>query len=523
MSKKYFLKKTINNKNNEINKGRLVFIYFLIILSFFLILLKMFYLAITGDKVVVNASYDPKKVLIRGDIADRNGTIIATDLKTKSLYIDKILAKDPKKIAREISKILPELSYNNILRKITSKRNSDWVLIKKNISPRVQQLVINLNLPGIIFEKDMIRIYPHKSLFSHILGYVDLDRKGIAGIEMQYNKELSKGQDVKLAVDLKIQDILTKEIYKSFKKTKSDGAAGVILDVTNGEILALTSLPNFDLNQQKRANSEQKFNRITYGLYEIGSILKIITNAIALEEKLVKASDVFNVKDDIKYNKFTIKDSYKIKDEMDVQEIFIHSSNIGTVKIAKKIGKKLQKEYFKNFNLLNKLKVDFPTIAKPIYPKKWRDINLYTISYGHGIAITPLHITSLVSAIVNDGKYYNPSFIKKEHEEENKIIISEMTSEIIKLFMEDAVKYGTGKKSYLENYKIGGKTGTADKVSFGSYDKSKTISSFIAAFPIDKPKYLIFVMFDDPKTKFKAGGIVAAPVVKEIIKKIIIY
>ena len=509
---------------NDLNKNRLIFIYFLILICFFLILARMFYFAITGDRVIVNASYDPKKVIIRGDITDRNGTIIATDLKTKSLYIDKILVKNKAKLAKYISEILPKLSYDFILQKITSKRNSEWILIKKNISPQKQQLIKNLNLPGVIFENDMIRIYPHRSLFSNIVGYVDLDRKGLSGIEREYNDKLTKGKNIKLATDLKMQDILNREIKKSLRKNKSDAAAGIIMDVNNGEILALASLPDFDLNQQNKIKSKKKFNRITHGLYEIGSILKIITNVIALEENLIKLNDIFNVKDNIRYNKFTIKDNYKIKDEMDVREIFIHSSNIGTVKIAKKIGRKLQKKYFKKFNLLDKVETDFPALGKPIYPKRWSDINLYTMSYGHGIAITPLHIVSLIAAIVNDGKYYKPSFIKTDDNlEEPKIIIKTITSEIIRSLMEDTVKYGTGKKSYLENYKIGGKTGTAYKAAFGSYDKSQTISSFIAAFPIDKPKYLIFVMFDNPKTKFKAGGLIAAPVVKEIIKKIIIY
>jgi cell division protein FtsI (penicillin-binding protein 3) len=510
--------------NINIKKGRLIFIYFIIIICFLLILSKMFYYAITGDKIIVNASYDPKNTTIRGDILDRNGTIIATDLKTKSLYIDKILAKNKQKTAKRLSQILPDLSYKKILNKLTSKKNSEWVLIKKNISPKEQQEIKSLNLPGAIFENDMMRIYPHKSLFSHIVGYVDLDRKGLSGIERQYDEELAKGKDIRLAADIQMQDILTNEIKKGLKNNKSNAAAGIIMNVDNGEILALTSLPNFDLNQQKIANNNQRFNRITHGIYELGSILKIITNVIAFEENLVKLDDIFDVKDDIKYGKFTIKDNYKIKDEMNIREIFIHSSNIGTVKIAKKIGKKLQKKYFEKFNLLDRVIADFPALGKPIFPKRWREINLFTISYGHGIAITPLHITSLIAAIINDGKYYNPSFIKQNKKlEDKKPIINKVTSEIIRSLMEDTVKNGTGKESFLENYKIGGKTGTADKAAFGSYDKSQTISSFIAAFPIDQPKYIIFVMFDNPKTKFKAGGLIAAPIVKEIIKKIITY
>lgn len=484
----------------------------------------MAHIVFVGDKIMVNASYDPKTVIVRGNITDRNDIIIATDIKTKSLYINKILVKNKKFLSQKLSKILPDLSARTILRKIHSKKNSDWVLIKKNISPQEQQKIESLNIPGFVFEDDMMRIYPHKKLFSHIVGYTDLDRKGLSGIEKEYNVTLRTGKDVKIAADLKLQYILSEEISKAKEESKSDNAAGLIMDVTNGEILALASLPNFDLNRQRFASNGQRFNRITHGVYEIGSVLKILTNAIAFEEGLITLDDVFSIKDPIKYSNFTIDDNYKTKDEMDVNEIFAHSSNIGTIKIAKKIGRKLQREYFDKFGLLQEVKTDFPAIGKPIIPRRWSDISLFTISYGHGISLSPLSVSAVIAAMVNDGKYFNPSFIKKNiGEGYHKRLIKESTSKMLRSLMEKAVKFGTGKKSYLENYKIGGKTGTADKAAFGSYDKSQTISSFIAAFPIDKPKYLIFVMFDNPKTKFKAGGVVAAPVVKEIVKKIITY
>lgn len=506
----------------EIKKGRLALIYFAILAAFFVIILRMLFIVVLGDKVQLSGIYDPKQAVKRGNIYDRNGTLVATDLKTKSLYISSILVKDPEAIARKVSEIFPDLSYKEVFKKIhDSKKSKQWILIKRNLTPNQAEQVQNLKIAGLLFEDDRIRVYPQKSIASHLVGYVDLDRKGLAGVEMQYDKQLAKGdQDLHLAMDVRVQDILNDELINGIEQYHAKAAAGVVMDVNSGEILAISSLPSFDPNLQQDAISDQRFNRVTNGVYELGSIFKIFTNTNAFEDDLVKMNDVFNVKEPIKYGRFTIHDDHPDKEIMTVKEIFAHSSNIGTVQIARKIGAENQKEFLNAMGLLKKIDTKFPGLGKPIYPKTWREINLYTISYGHGIAITPLHIAMATSTVVNGGILYNPSFLKLDDKPSGKRIIKESTSLIMRQMMRGVVLEGTGRNSDVEGYEVGGKTGTAEKVVAGSYNQRQNIASFVAAFPISDPKYLVYVVFDRPNYSFNTGGMVAAPVAGKIVRNI---
>lgn len=507
--------------DNEINKGRIKFLYFCLVAAFFVISCRLIIIVATGDEVFAGNFYNQNKNVRRGDILDRNGIIVATDLKAKSLYINRVLVKDPQLIAHELAKIFPELKANNVLKKLLSKKNRSWILIKRGITPKEQAAVQNLQLAGLIFEDDLVRIYPQKSILSHIVGYADLDRRGLSGVEMQYNDLLKKGSSLQLAMDVRLQDVLSDELAKGIKKYSALAASGIIMNVDNGEVLAIASQPSFDANHQIGASQNQRFNRATYGVYELGSILKIFTNAMAFEDNLVKITDRFDVSNPFEYGKFTIRDDHPIKELVTVADIFSYSSNIGTIEIAKKIGIERQKKMLKKFGLLDRIQSDFPALSKPIYPKTWREINLYTIAYGHGIAITPLHIATSVSAIVNGGIINQPSFIKtsKKNIIEERIV-KESTSKIIREMLRDAVVRGTGKNADVAGYQVGGKTGTAERAEFGQYNENKTIASFVAIFPTSKPKYLIFVAFDRPDYLFNTGGMVAAPVVSNIIQGI---
>lgn len=507
--------------NIEIPKSRLAFIYFSIVVIFCAIIVRMGFVVITGDKVRIRGIYDPQRIDKRGNIYDRNGVLVATDLKTKSLYVSSALVRDHRNIAKSLSEIFSDLSYDEVFKKISRKNKKHWILIRRNLTPSQVEQVRDLQLAGLLFEDDRIRVYPQKSISSHYVGYVDLDRKGLSGIEIEHDNQLINGEKVELAMDVRLQDILHDELLSGMEESKSVAAAGIIMDVNNGEILALSSLPGFDPNLQNVASSKQRFNRVTNGTYELGSVLKIFTNAIAFEEDLVKMSDVFSVKEPIKYGKFTIEDDHHVKDELTVEEIFADSSNIGTVKIAEKIGVKKQKEFLEKLGLLKKVDTDFPGLGKPIYPKRWREINLYTISYGHGIAITPLHLASTVSAMVNGGNLYRPSFVKlKDQPKVQKKVIKDSTSIAVKLLLRKAVTDGTGRNANVEGYEVGGKTGTAERAEFGSYNKRKTMASFIAVFPANNPKYLVYVLFDRPNVSFNTGGMVAAPIAGKIVKNI---
>ena len=505
----------------QLQKGRLAFIYFSIAFLFFVISIRIIFVAAAGDKIVVNSLYDPGKIIKRSDIIDRNGIIVATDLKTKSLYISNNLVRDPKLVASKLSEALPGLDYKDILQKISKKENRGWILIKRNITPHQQDIVHNLKIAGLLFEDDLVRVYPQKSILSHLVGYTDLDRNGLAGVEMSYNDILKKGKEnLQLAMDVRVQDVLEDELNQGIIKYGAIGAAGIIMDVTNGEIMAISSLPNFDPNKQIDANSNERFNRATYGVYELGSILKIFTNTIAFEYNLVKIDDVINVKDPIKHGRFTINDDHHEKDEMTVAEIFARSSNIGTVQIAKKIGEETQRDFLKKINLLDRLDADFPALGRPIYPKKWREINLFTISYGHGIAVTPLHVATATAAIVNGGTFYQPSFIKLTEKPDGKKIIKESTSKLMRSMLRKVAVEGTGKYANIEGYEVGGKTGTAERAEFGSYNKTSTMASFVAVFPITEPKYLLLIAIDRPHHIFNTGGMVAAPIAGKVIKNV---
>ncbi len=513
----------------ELKKNRLIFVYFVILSIFVAIILRLFFLSAFGDKLKINFIYNLNKINKRGDIVDRNNVLVATDLKTKSLYISNALVKDAAIIAKGLATIFPDLTYKEIISKISDRKSNKahkgWVLIRRNVTPAQEERVQNLKIAGLLFEDDRVRVYPQRSILSHLVGYVDLDRQGLAGIEMQYDRQLMReDKKLQLAADVRVQDILNNELINGIEEFKAQGASGIVMDVTNGEILALSSLPSFDPNLQQDASPDQRFNRVTNGVYELGSIFKIFTNAIAFEKNLVKMEDVFNVSDPIKYGRFTIKDDHPFKGEMTVAEIFSHSSNIGTVQIAQKIGIDNQKDFLNDIGFMKRLEVDFPGLGRPIYPRLWRDINLYTISYGHGIAVTPLHVAMATAAIVNGGMYYNPSFLKLENKSgeqpSGRRVLKETTSATMRQMMRTVVTDGTGRYANIEGYEVGGKTGTANKVEGNGYNERQTIASFIAVFPISQPKYLVYIVLDHPNYTFNTGGMVSAPIAGRVVKNI---
>ncbi|MCE3255040.1 MAG: peptidoglycan synthetase FtsI [Rickettsiaceae bacterium] len=507
-------------KETGFKNSRLNFLFFCFVVAFLGVSTRLVVVTLSGDKVSVSNFYDSNKNRKRANIIDRNGVIIATDLKAKSLYISNVLIKNPELVAKQLAEIFPELKAQDILKKISTRQNRNWVLIKRGVAPKEQELVQSLKTAGLIFDEDLVRVYPQKSILAHIVGYVDLDRKGLSGVEMQYDKSLKSGKDLQLAMDVRLQDVLSDELALGIEKYRALAASGIIMDVNNGEVLAIASQPNFDANRQMDASQNERFNRATYGVYELGSIFKIFTNAIAFEDNLVKMTDSYDVSEPVKYGRFTIKDDHPIKGSATVAEIFSHSSNIGTIAVAKKIGVERQKKMLERFGLLSRIESDFPALSKPIYPKTWREINLYTISYGHGIAVTPLHMATTVSAIVNGGVLHDPSFAKLEKSPRGKRIIKESTSETMRKMLREVVVNGTGKNADIEGFEVGGKTGTAERAEFGKYSEKKTMASFIAVFPVSKPQYLIFVSFDRPNYSFNTGGMVAAPVAGRVIKAI---
>ncbi len=513
-----------NINDNLKQRARILFLFFLLL--FFIIIIRLFYVAaLKNDYGKIKKKYDPLYLGKRGKIIDRNDVVVSTDLKISSLYVNTALLKNPQELAEAISRTITDISYDEIIKKINdSNKSKNWILIKRNLTPLQVQKINQLKIASLVFEDNLTRIYPQKEIASHLIGYVDTDRKGLAGIEMANNEELSRvGSEVKLAMDVRIQDVLYSELLSGMQKYKAKAASGLVFNVNNGEIIAISSLPTFDPNLQNEANSNQRFNRATGGVYELGSIFKIFTLAAAFEKNLVKINDVFNVSQPIKYGRYTINDDHHYKDILSVAEIFAQSSNIGTIQIAKKLGVDNLREFLKKLNLLNKLDVDFPGLATPIFPEHWREINLFTISYGHGIAVSPLHMAVAVSAIVNGGYLLKPSFIKVNEDDianNRRKIFNEDLSIKMREVMKKAVIDGTGKKAAVNGYEVGGKTGTANLIEYGGYNEKSNRVSFVAVFPISKPEYLVMVSLDRPNYIFNTGGMVAAPVAGEIVKNI---
>jgi cell division protein FtsI (penicillin-binding protein 3) len=464
----------------------------------------------------------------RVDIVDKNNIIVASDIKTKTLYLNRELVEDEEFIVASISKIL-NLDYDFLHKKIiNNSTKSKFILIKRHLLPDEENKIRQLPIASMVFEDDLMRFYPHDNLFSHIIGYTNIDNDGVIGIEEYYNDYLRdyNNAPLKLTLDVKIQEAMRNELLIASNKYKTSFLVGIVMEIKTGNVLAIVSLPDFNPNVSNDRNNT--FNFATYGNYELGSVFKIFTFANGIRTKTVARNSTFNVKDDISYGDFTIKDVWSIKNKktIDIGEAFALSSNITAVQIAKRIGIEKQVEFFEKLGLLEKLNIDIKQTSFPIQPRKWREINLVTISYGYGLAVSPLHVISATNAILNNGNLITPRFSYNFNMQKKiNYIMDKSDSDIIKELFRLTVMKGTGKPAHINGYNIGGKSGTSKKLHKTGYRDGEHIASFIAAFPINDPEYSIFIVADRPKVENShedgTGGGVVAEIVKNVILKIL--
>lgn len=465
-------------------------------------------------------------IVKRADIVDRNGVILATSLPTYSVYSNPREMLDRQEAAAKLAKVFPDLNYDQLLSRFNSDRSFVWV--KRNLSPAQSQLIWKLGIPGLQLVQEERRGYPLGSLVSHVVGFTDVDNKGLSGMERSFDTQLTESNEpLRLSIDVRIQHIVKQELSTAIQDFSAIGGMGMVLDIRTGEILAMVSLPDFDPNNPSTASAEELFNRNTLGVYEMGSTFKIFNTALALDSGLVKITDQFDPRVPIKVGGFIIHDYERVNRLLSVPEIMMLSSNIASAKMAMVIGSKKQQEFFEKVGLLDSVSFELPEVAHPLYPKIWRDINMMTIAYGHGIAVTPLHLAVGVSAIVNDGKFHPATLLAKSPHDvvANRQVIKIQTSQQLRQIMRLVVEAGTGKKADLAGYFIGGKTGTAEKQVAGAYKKDSRLASFISIFPVYEPRYLLLVMVDEPKPNttssgFATGGWVAAPASGKIIKRL---
>ncbi|MGI8525647.1 MAG: peptidoglycan D,D-transpeptidase FtsI family protein [Pseudolabrys sp.] len=455
----------------------------------------------------------------RPDILDRNGQVLATDLKSPSLFAEPRKLIDVDEAAELLTAELPDLDAPELRERLASKRGFVW--LKREISQQQQKEIHHLGIPGVGFLPENKRVYPNGPVMSHLIGHVNIDNQGIAGMEKWLDGQglaalhmaglasdrLQK--PVELAVDLRVQYALRDELVAARSKFKAIAAAGVIADVRTGEIIAMVSEPDFDPNNPREANDPTRLNRLTTGVYEMGSTFKALTLAMALDSGKISLASSFDARVPLRYGKFEIHDFHAQKRVLTVPEIFTYSSNIGTARMALSLGVDYHKAFLKKLGQLDRLRTELPESAEPLVPKRWGELNTVTIAFGHGLSVAPLQAVMGISALVNGGMMIPPTFLKRSEAEAATLahrVIKPETSDKMRYLMRLNVEKGTATRADVPGYYVGGKTGTSDKVVGGRYSKIKVLTSFTAILPADKPRYLLLVMLDEPQGSAETHG-----------------
>jgi cell division protein FtsI (penicillin-binding protein 3) len=461
---------------------------------------------------------------LRADILDRNGILIATNLPTVNLYADSAKVQDATHAAEKLADVLPDLDRADTLRRLASGQR--FIYLRRHLTPAEQMSVNRLGIPGVYFENAERRAYPHGSLFAHIVGATDPDNRGNAGIEKSFDEQLSAQEPVKLSLDVRVQHAVREALAEGIARYHATAGSAVVMDANTGALLSMVSLPDFDPKALGAASDDARFNRVTLGLYEMGSTFKLFTAAMALDGGTASLDSRYDATEPIKIGRFTINDYHAQKRWLDVPEVLIHSSNIAAGKMALEAGTERQKSFLRKLGLLTPVDLELPEVGTPQYPRTWRDINTITISYGHGVSVTPVNVVGAIAALVNGGVLYKPTLIEPGARPEGRQVISQQTSDAMRALMRMIVLEGSGKQADVKGYLVGGKTGSAEKVSRrGGYMESSLRTSFVSAFPIDAPRYILLVVLDEPKgTKetynFATAGWNAAPTAGAIIGRI---
>ena len=462
---------------------------------------------------------------IRPDIVDRNGEILATDIRTVSVFAEPRNIYDKDEAVELLTAVLPEINATDLRTKLSTKKGFVWV--KREITPRQQAEVHRLGIPGIGFLPDHKRVYPNGNAAAHILGVTNLDNIGIAGIEKYIDSTglrdlnslgfIAKQSDLKpvqLSIDLRAQFALREELAWGIGHFKAKAAAGLILDVNTGEVIAMASLPDFDPNEPADAQLPDRINRMNVGVYEMGSTFKAMTLAMALDSGKYNVNSTFDTRGGVlRYGKSTIHEYHGTNRTITMPEVFTHSSNIGSAKMALGIGVPGHKAFLKKMGLLDRMRTELPESAEPIVPPRWTEINTITIAFGHGLAVAPIQAAAAVGAITNGGDLIVPTFLKTDEataRTKATRVLKPETSEAMRYIMRLNAVEGSAKKASVPLYYVGGKTGTAEKVINGRYVKNRLFTTFMAAAPMDKPKYLFVTIMDEPQGLPESGGYATA-------------
>jgi cell division protein FtsI (penicillin-binding protein 3) len=520
------------------SKSRLAIVAGAIVVAYTVIFGKLVYYAEQPGVDLSSIPPGPQVIASRPEIVDRNGQLLATDIRTVSMFAEPIKIVDVDDAVEKLSSIFPDLDRKATYTKLSNRR-SHFAWLKRQLSPKQQSEVLKLGIPAIGFRPEVKRFYPGGRTAAHILGYVDIDNHGVSGMEKYLDEQglsalASAGMTasdtltpVKLSIDLRAQNIVHDVVADAITRYESKAAGAVILDVHTGEVLAMASAPDFDPNDPNATGTDGWLNRMSNGTFEMGSTFKTFSMAMALDSGLVKLSDTFDATQPIHMGGFTIHDdAYVPRRWLTVPEIFRYSSNIGTARMVDIIGMDAQREYLKRFGLLTRMQTELPEVKTPSQPKVWKKINSITVSFGHGVATTPLQTAVAGAALVDGGKLIEPTFLPRTVEEANnvaQVVVKPGTSDTIRALFKLNGEEGSGRSADVPGFHVGGKTGTANKVINGRYSHVLSFNAYLAAFPIMNPQYVVLSFCDEPRKgdhgmTFATNN--AAPMVADIVKRV---
>ena len=501
---KFYTEKNHSNTNIFLTKinNRLILSSLFFTAIFLVVAIKIIELNLFNDhqQSIFNKSYTDA----RGNILDRNENPLTANLRLADIGVFPKQIYDKDKFVKNVKTIFPEISEDRLLQRVNGDSHF-W--IKRNVSNHYLQKVYDMGETGIAITPTYLRKYPHDELVSHILGDVDIDNIGIAGIEKSFNQRLSKNEFIS-SIDIEIQYAVRDELLRGIKKYKALGASGILMDINNGEIISMVSLPDFNPNQpvEDIQSQDKYFNKNTLGIYEFGSVMKTFTAAIGLEENIFNLNSMYSIPKRIKVGKNRVEDVHAPCNESkcSVKEIFVHSSNVGTIQMIRDIGTNLQQIYLDRLGLFNKIDLNLPELAVPQQPDPWRSVNTDSISYGYGLSISPLHLTVATASILNGGYLVRPTLEKKTKHNKESLdqIFSTKTSDEMKYLFNQVVLEGSAKEAFKNSANksiVGGKTGTARTIRDGVYSRDHKMTSFISVFPIHEPQYILLTVIDRPR------------------------
>ena len=461
--------------------------------------------------------------LLRPIVTDRNGVVLATQITTTTLGADAAKIDDGAEMARALKAALPELNEARAAQLLSGKRR--YVTLMKDLTPAQKQAVLAFGNPALKLTAASSRVYPMGDVASHAVGFTSSDMRGLAGLERHIDRLMEDGlaeAQFVTSLDVRVQHVVRDEVLASIEKYGAIGGGAVMVDVHSGEVVSLVSLPDFDTNAPMQNGQATHFNRITQGTYELGSIFKVFTAAMALDSGLVDDVEQFDAHIPFKVGRYEIKDTHPVDKALTVEEIVMHSSNIGSALLALRIPDEAHFGFLQKLGFIDALPFELPAMATPRIPR-WKEIERVTSSYGHGIAVSPLHAVMAGAAMVNGGVLYEPSLQKVGLPIGERVIAAD-TSNLMRRMMRAVVANGTGGQADVPGYQVLGKTGSAEKSIAGGYDKERLVASFLGAFPANAPRYAMLVMLDEPKGlpetygEFNAGWN-AAPTFANIVRR----